>query len=89
MQRLFDVSTRMRSNVAGRGKEKLDPEIMEYVKAKTFEYYECHPSEVKEEWNKCIVSIDEKSRAVKKLKGYTIEKENLRYTKSVTSQKLI
>ena len=26
MQRLFDVPTCMRSNVAGRGKEKLDPE---------------------------------------------------------------
>ena len=52
--------------MAGRGKEKLDPEIMKCVKAKTFEYYECHPSEVKEEWGKCIVSIDEKSHAIKK-----------------------
>lgn len=73
--RLFDIPTRMRSNVAGRGKEKLDPEIMKFVKAKTFEYYECSASEVKEEWNKCIVSIDEKSRALKKRKCIK-EKEN-------------
>ena len=77
VQKLFDVPTRMKSNVAGRGKEKLDPEIMKYVKAKTFEYYECHPSEVKEEWAKCVVSIDEKSRALKKLKSNKPEKENL------------
>ena len=83
VQRLFDVPTRMRSNVAGRGKEKLDPEIMKYVKAKAFEYYECHPTEVKEEWNKCVVSIDEKSRALKKLKGNKMEKENLNTTSKV------
>ena len=47
---------------------------MKYVKAKTFKYYECHPSEVKEEWNKCVVSIDKKSRA---LKSNKTEKENL------------
>ena len=68
VKNLFDVETRMCSNVAGRGKEKLNPEIMKYVKAKVFEYYECNPSEIKEEWSKCIVSIDEKSRAFKKLK---------------------
>ena len=68
VKNLFDVETRMRSNVAGRGKEKLDPEVMKFVKAKVFEYYECNPSEIKEEWSKCIVSIDEKSRALKKLK---------------------
>lgn len=49
----------MQSNVAGRGKEQLDPEIMQYIKAKVFEYYECNSSEIKEEWAKCIVAIDE------------------------------
>jgi len=49
---------------------------MKYVKAKTFEYYDCHPSKVKEEWNKCVVSIDEKSHVLKKLKGKKMEKEN-------------
>ena len=34
-------------------------------KAKAFEYYECHPSEVKEKWGKCIISIDKKLRALK------------------------
>lgn len=69
VKHLFDVPTRMRSNVAGRGKEKLDPEIIEYVKEKVFEYYECKPCEVKAEWAKCITAIDEKSRALRKLKG--------------------
>ena len=51
--------------------------IMKYMKAKVFKYYECHPSEVKEEWSKCIISIDEKSHALKKLKGIKTKKENL------------
>ena len=75
-QRLFDISTCMRSNVVGRRKEKLDPEIIKYVKAKCFKFCECHSSEVKEEWDKCVISIDEKSRAWKKLKGKR-ETENL------------
>ena len=29
--RLFDKETRLKSNVRGRGKEKLDPDIMKYV----------------------------------------------------------
>ena len=50
----------MCSDVAGRGKEKLDPEIIKYVKAKCFEFYKCHPLKVKEAWSKCVISIDEK-----------------------------
>ena len=69
IQKLFDIPTRMHSNVAGRGKEKLDSEIIKYVKAKCFVFYECHPSEVKEEWSKCLISTDERSRTLKKLKG--------------------
>lgn len=56
----------MRSNVSGRGKEKLDPRIMKYIQAKAFAYYECNASEVKKEWANCITAIDEKSRALKK-----------------------
>lgn len=73
VKRLFDVETRLKSNVSGRGKEQLDPEIIKYVKAKAFEFYECPQSDIKEEWAKCVVSIDEKSRALKKLKSF---KEN-------------
>ena len=69
VKHLFDVPTRMRSNVAGRGKEKLDPEIIKYIKTKVFEYYECNPSEIKKEWARCVTAIDEKSRALRKLKG--------------------
>ena len=62
---LFDEETRLKSNVRGRGKEKLDPDIINYVKAKCFVYY---PSEGNstEEWEKCIQSIDVKSRAIKR-----------------------
>lgn len=69
VKRLFDEPTRMRCNVAGRGKEKLDPDIMMYIQAKVFEYYECNPSEIKKEWTKCVTAIDEKSRALKRLKS--------------------
>ena len=37
----FDVPIRPKSNITGRGKERLDPEIMQYIKAKDFEFYEC------------------------------------------------
>ena len=66
VERLFDVQTRLKSNVAGRGKERLDPEIMQYIKAKVFEFYECNASEVKDQWKKCITSIDDKSRGLRR-----------------------
>ena len=68
VERLSDVQTRLKSNVAGRGKERLDPEVMGYIKAKVFQFYECNVSEIKDEWKKCIKSIDDKSRALKKKK---------------------
>ena len=68
VKHLFDVPTRMRSNVSGRNKEQLDPEIMKYIKAKAFEYYECKASDVKKEWSRCVTAIDDKSRALKKVK---------------------
>lgn len=55
-----------RSNVNGRGKERLDRDIIRYVKSKAFEYYPCQPSEVKKEWRDCIISIDESCRRLNK-----------------------
>jgi len=51
--------------VRGRGKDPLDPKIIEYVKQKCFETF---PStgDIKDEWEKCIISIDEKSRELKR-----------------------
>ena len=66
VERLFDAPTRLKSNVTGRGKERLDPQIMQYVKAKVFSFYECNPSEINGEWKKCIKSIDDKSRGLKR-----------------------
>ena len=40
VERLFDVETKLRCNVSGRGKEKLDAEIIKYIQAKVFGYYE-------------------------------------------------
>lgn len=34
-----DTETHLRSNVRGRGKDQLDPKIIEYVKSKCFELY--------------------------------------------------
>ena len=62
---LFDEDTRMNSNVWGRGKEKLDPEIMKFVKAQCFIYYPTQGNPV-EEWEKCVQSIDVKSRSIKR-----------------------
>lgn len=70
VERLFDVPTRLKSNVAGRGKERLDPEIMQYIKSKVFGFYECNGSEVEDEWKKCVKSIDDKSRALKRKKTF-------------------
>ena len=36
---LFDEDTHMHSNVWGHGKEKLDPEMMKFVKAQCLVYY--------------------------------------------------
>ena len=71
------------------GKEKLDPIILAYVKAPLCTFYfihimfrwvekkslEYHPSEgnTKEEWEKCVRSIDGKNRGVKRKQCY---KEN-------------
>ena len=73
VEKLFDVPTRLKSNVSGRGKERLDPEIMKYVKKKVFEFYECTNSEKKDEWRNCVKSVDDKSRALKKRSGLTQE----------------
>lgn len=48
------------------GEKRLDPQIIEYVKAKVFEYYPCQPAEVKKEWTNCIISINESCRRLKK-----------------------
>lgn len=62
---LFDKETRLKSNVRGRGKEPLDPKVIAFVKQKCFELF---PStgDCKEEWEKCVIAIDEKSRELKR-----------------------
>ena len=60
---LFDERTRVALNVSGRNKRQLNPAIMNYIKATTFKYYPCLPSEEKKkQWSLCIISMDEASR---------------------------
>ena len=62
---LVEKETRLRSNVRGQGKDPLDPKIMEFVQQQCFELF---PStgDSEEEWNRCIITIDEKARGLKR-----------------------
>ena len=62
IRHLIDKETRKRSNVNGRGKEQLDPQIVKFAKAQCFEYFPCASSAIKEEWSKCVISINESCR---------------------------
>jgi len=76
--KLFDDETRLRSNVKGRGKDKLDPDKIKYVKSKAFEYFPLSGGEKEAtEWQLCIISIDESNRRLKKK---SIKKEPLNET---------
>ena len=64
---LFDAETRMRSNVRGRKKDQLDPERIQYVKKKCFQVYPSDKdSDMKKDWDDCIVAIDDKARDMKR-----------------------
>ena len=64
---LFDNETRLKSNVRGRGKDKLDPKKIDYVKKKCFEMFPSdRDGDVKKDWEDCIVAIDDKGRELKR-----------------------
>ena len=64
---LVDPQTRMRSNVRGWGKDKLDTKIIEFVKRKCFEMFPSDKdTDMKKDWEDCIVSIDDKGRELKR-----------------------
>ena len=57
----------MRSNVRGRGKDQLDPKRIQYVKKKYFEMFPSdRDSDMKKDWDDCIVAIDDKARDMKR-----------------------
>ena len=63
---LVDEETRKQCNVMGRGKDMLDPVVVSYVKAMSFQFFPLSGSEkMAEEWSKCKISIDESSRRLK------------------------
>lgn len=68
IRHLVDYDTRKRSNVHGRGKEQLDPQVVKYAKIKCFEYFPCPASSIKEEWSMCIIAIDDSCRWLNKQK---------------------
>ena len=63
---LIDEETRKKSNVAGKkGKQKLDPNVIEFVKEQCFYYWPLTGQENEEDsWKLCKVSIDENSRSL-------------------------
>ena len=64
---LVDTETRLRSNVRGRGKDQLDPQIIQYVKKKCFELFPSdRDSDARKDWDDCIVAIDDKGRELKR-----------------------
>lgn len=64
---LVNTETRIRSNVRGRGKDQLDPKVIEYVKKKCFELFPSDKdSDIKKDWDDCVISIDEKARDMKR-----------------------
>ena len=63
---LFDTEIRMRLNIRGRGKDQLDPKRIQYVKKKCFEMFPSdRDSDMKKDWDDCIVAIDDKARDMK------------------------
>ena len=82
VEKLIDEETRVKSNVRGRGKEMLDPTVIQYaiprllfifyirwVKKTCFQYHTTKGN-MKDEWEKCIQSIDGKNRAIKWKQSY-------------------
>jgi len=64
VRRLFDEQTRKTSNVSGKGeKTPLNPDIMQYVRSVTMQFYPLQGFETeKKEWAACVVAIDESCR---------------------------
>ena len=63
---LFDMETRINSNVRSRGKAKLDPRKIAYVKEKCFSLFpSVSDADAKKDWDECIISIDDKGRELK------------------------
>ena len=65
---LFDEETRASSNVSGRGKRKLNPIIIKYVRSICFQFYPHHGDEVAD-WKECIRAINEGNRRLLRKKN--------------------
>ena len=64
---LVDTEMRITLNVRGRGKNQLDPNIIQYVKKKCFTLFPSDKdSDMKKDWDDCIVAIDDKGRDLKR-----------------------
>lgn len=75
-RQLFDEETRKASNVSGKGKSKLNPIVMEFIKSTTFQFYPCSQMDVAKEWSRCIISIDESCRRLNNKPKKTLEPTN-------------
>ena len=64
-RRLFSQEIRMSSNVSGRNKKQLNPQVMEFIRRKVFLFFPSTQVNTSKEWADCIVAVDESSRRLK------------------------
>ena len=64
-KRLIPENIRIISNVSGKNKRKLDPNVMEYVRKIVFQYFSSQQVDTKKDWGECTVAIDESCRRLK------------------------
>ena len=64
-RRLFSQEIRMSSNVSGRNKKQLNPQVMEFIHRKVFLFFPSTQVDTSKEWADCIVAVDESSRRLK------------------------
>jgi len=62
---LIPENIRIISNVSGKNKRKLDPNVMEYVREVVFQYFPSQQADNKKDWGECTIAIDESCRRLK------------------------
>ena len=73
IRRLFPEEVRRVSNVSGKDKEQLDPDIISYVKKTAFERWPLAQDEkFSKEWSECKIAIDEANRRLNRPAKKTI-----------------
>ena len=61
-RRLFSEEVRVSSNVAGHNKNKLNPQIITYIRKIVLAFFPSAQLDTSKEWGECVIVIDESSR---------------------------